>query len=180
MQTKILVVALKSLRPRCGASAPRDTYAILMGLTRGREDGVDAYPYRTAAEGVLRFWTYLLRSIRLRCPQCGRGRIYYAFSKMFNHCVFCGLVYERESGYFLGAIYFNYGLTALVVTVGYPLLVFGLELPANIIFWAAMAFCILFPLWFFRYARSLWIAFDQLCDPGESRPRIRHEETDQE
>lgn len=151
-----------------------------MGLSCDREDRVDSDTYRNGAEDALRFWTYLLRSIRLRCPQCGKGRIYYAFSKMFRHCVFCGLVYERESGYFLGAIYFNYGLTALVVTVGYPLLVFGLRLPANVIFWAAMVFCILFPFCFFRYARSLWIAFDQLCDPGESRSRIRSEETDQE
>ncbi|MBC20220.1 MAG: hypothetical protein CMJ74_08155 [Planctomycetaceae bacterium] len=99
---------------------------------------------------------------------------------MFHHCVFCGLVYERESGYFLGSIYFNYGLTALVVTGGYPLLVFGLKLPANIVLWGTMAFCVLFPLWFFRYARSMWIAFDQLIDPGVSRPRIQIEKSDEE
>jgi hypothetical protein len=99
---------------------------------------------------------------------------------MFHHCVYCGLVYERESGYFLGSIYFNYGLTALAVTIGYPLLVFGFELPSNVIFWSALVFCVLFPMWFFRYARSLWIAFDQLCDPAESKARIRTDDPDQE
>ena len=142
----------------------------------GAGDGPDRH--QKATEAALRLWTYFLRSLRLRCPQCGRGRIYYAFSNMFHHCVYCGLVYERESGYFLGSIYFNYGLTALLVTGGYPLLVFVLKLPANVVFWAAMAFCILFPLWFFRYARSMWIAFDQLVDPGESRSRIQSDKPD--
>lgn len=149
-----------------------------MGLLFDREDGGD--PFRTDTEVALRLWTYLLRSFRLRCPECGKGRIFYAFSKMFHHCVYCGLVYERESGYFLGSIYFNYGLTALAVTIGYPLLVFGFELPSNVIFWSALGFCILFPMWFFRYARSMWIAFDQLCDPAESKPRIRTDDLDQE
>ena len=29
----------------------------------------------------------------------------------------------------------------------------------------ATAFCVLFPLWFFRYARSLWLGFDYYFDP---------------
>jgi uncharacterized protein (DUF983 family) len=118
-------------------------------------------------EAALRMWTYLFRSLRLRCPRCGRGRIFRTFFKMFDHCVYCGLKYAREEGYFLGSIYFNYGLTAFVVTIGYPLLVFGFAFPSEIVFWLALGFCILFPIWFFRYARSLWIAFDQLFDPEE-------------
>ena len=113
----------------------------------------------------LRLWEYLVRALRLRCPQCGKGRLFRTPLSMFDHCVYCGLQYAREEGYLLGSIYFNYGLTALIVSVGYPLLVFGFDLPSQIVLWSTMAFCIIFPLWFFRYARSLWIAFDQLCDP---------------
>jgi hypothetical protein len=28
-----------------------------------------------------------------------------------------------------------------------------------------LAFALLFPIWFFRYARSLWLGFDQFMDP---------------
>jgi len=86
---------------------------------------------------------------------------------MFDHCAYCGLKYAREEGYFLGSIYINYGLTALLIVVGYPLLVFGFGLPSEVIIWSAFAFCILFPVWFFRYARSLWIALDQFWDPED-------------
>jgi hypothetical protein len=40
-------------------------------------------------------------------------------------CSHCGLRLERESGFYLGAIYFNYGITALTVAVAYPLLTFA-------------------------------------------------------
>ena len=113
----------------------------------------------------MRFWQFLFRAWRLRCPACGRGRLFRTGFRMFPHCVYCGLHYEREAGYFLGSIYFNYGLTAMLVAIGYPLLVFGFRLPADVVLWVALLFCVLFPLWFFRYARSLWIGFDQFCDP---------------
>jgi hypothetical protein len=58
---------------------------------------------------------------------------------MFPHCVYCGLRYERETGYFLGSIYFNYGLTAMLVAIGYPLLVFGFQLPADVVFMSGIA-----------------------------------------
>ena len=75
------------------------------------------------------------------------------------------LRYQRDPGYFLGSIYFNYGVTALIIAIGYPLLTFLGGVPPTPLLLASLAFCILFPLWFFRYARSLWIGFDQFWDP---------------
>ena len=37
----------------------------------------------------------------------------------------CGVAFEREAGFYLGSIYVNYGVTALVVAIGYPLLLFN-------------------------------------------------------
>jgi len=33
-----------------------------------------------------------------------------------------------------------------------------------------LAFALVFPLWFFRYARALWVAFDELWDPTLAPP----------
>ena len=30
-----------------------------------------------------------------------------------------------------------------------------------------LVFVLIFPLWFFRYARSLWLGFDQYMDPRQ-------------
>ena len=38
---------------------------------------------------------------------------------MAERCTECGLRFHREPGFYLGSIYFNYGLTAILVTVGY-------------------------------------------------------------
>src|SRR5690348_13144551 len=57
----------------------------------------------------------LLRSLRLRCPACGDGRIYRRLVRMRPGCSHCGLVYEREQGYFVGAIYINVIATEMVL-----------------------------------------------------------------
>jgi hypothetical protein len=36
-----------------------------------------------------------------------------------------------------------------------------------------MCFGVLFPTWFFRYARALWIAFDEHWDPWPNEEEVR-------
>src|SRR5438046_7136701 len=49
----------------------------------------------------------LRRGLKLRCPDCGLGPLYRKAFRMHTHCEYCGLIYEREQGYFVGAIYIN-------------------------------------------------------------------------
>jgi hypothetical protein len=84
---------------------------------------------------------------------------------MRSHCEQCGNTFEREPGFYLGSIYFNYGLTALVVAIAYPLMLlnrWGTDMQQKGL---TLGFALLFPLWFHRYARSLWLGFDQFHDP---------------
>ena len=113
----------------------------------------------------MRITTLLGRSCRLRCPLCGRGKLFRSWFRMYQDCSACGVTFERESGFFLGSIYFNYGLTALVVAIAYPLLLFNEVLPERTLMLLTLAFVLVFPVWFFRYARALWLGFDQFCDP---------------
>jgi uncharacterized protein (DUF983 family) len=112
-----------------------------------------------------RFSTLLWRALRLRCTLCGQGKLFRGWFKMHAECPHCGAKLEREPGFFLGSIYFNYGLTALVVGIAYPLLLFSRAVPERPLQVGTMAFVVLFPTWFFRYARSLWLGFDQFMDP---------------
>lgn len=84
---------------------------------------------------------------------------------MRERCETCDLKYEREPGFFLGAIYYNYGLTSLIATAAYPIAVFGLKYPRTPTIICIVTFVVLFPLWFHRYARSLWLGFDNFVDP---------------
>src|ERR1700686_190132 len=59
------------------------------------------------------------------CQRCPRGRagsifrysIFRGFPKMQERCPVCDLKFEREPGYFLGAMYVSYGLGIVIVTI---------------------------------------------------------------
>jgi uncharacterized protein (DUF983 family) len=84
---------------------------------------------------------------------------------MRPRCPACRLVFEREPGYFVGAIYLNYGMTVLILMPGYLALHAWLEpsIGQQLLIWGI--FAVAFPLWFFRYSKSLWLALDHLVDP---------------
>ena len=96
---------------------------------------------------------------------------------MNETCSACGRRFERAPGYLLGSIYFNYGVTALLVVVFYFILFLSETFTGRQLLWMLTAFSLLFPLWFFRYARALWIAFDERWDPWpneEERHKLAH------
>ncbi len=108
------------------------------------------------------------RSWRLRCPRCGQEPLFRNWIRMNSECGHCHLHYEREPGYFLGSIYVNYGLTAVLVTIFYFTLFFGGWTSPQASLWIVAGFAVVFPLWFFRYARSIWMGFDHYWDPTAS------------
>jgi uncharacterized protein (DUF983 family) len=114
--------------------------------------------------------TILSRSARLRCVQCGQGKLFRGWFRMHPKCWICGMPFERGPGYYLGSIYINYGLTALMVTAGYFTCFFAEWLTGDALLVTATAFCVLFPLWFFRYARSFWLGLDYYFDPPAIAP----------
>lgn len=106
-----------------------------------------------------------------RCPRCRVGRIFdhsifLGFPKMHESCSICHLRYEREPGYFLGAMYISYGLGLPVIALLAALLwaVTGWRLTKDVI-WAVVLFLPLVPAITF-FSRVLWIYLDQTIDPA--------------
>jgi len=113
----------------------------------------------------LDFDTAISRGVKLVCPRCGEGKLYRGFVRMYDHCSVCDLKYERAPGYFLGSIYINYGITALTMTFSYIFFHFVLGYENLYVMPPIVAFCLLFPAVFIRYARSFWLALDCYFDP---------------
>jgi len=109
------------------------------------------------ADRVLRA---LSRAIRLRCPRCGETPLFTGWFRMAESCALCGLRFERAQGYFVGAIYINYGVTTLIAVGGFFLLWAGLGLSTRAQLLVLVPIVVLFPLWFFRYSRSFWLALE--------------------
>jgi uncharacterized protein (DUF983 family) len=104
-------------------------------------------------------------AVRLRCPRCGIGPLFAGWFAMRPSCDLCGLVFERAQGYFVGAIYVNYAVTTLLAVGGYFLLwrYAGLSTAVQLLIWVPVV--VLFPLWFFRYSRSIWLAIEHFVNP---------------
>jgi uncharacterized protein (DUF983 family) len=102
--------------------------------------------------------------LKQRCPCCGQGKVFSGLVRMNTHCPTCGIKFERDPGYFVGAMYFSYGLA---IGVAVPIVVTGylLEWPRMTIgVVAGVVLVALIPV-LFRYSRILWLHMDQLFDP---------------
>lgn len=106
----------------------------------------------------------LYRGFSLRCPACGQGKLFRNPFQMNPECSGCRFRFERPAGYFLGSTYINYGVTAATTTATYVVLLFGFRVPKERLLPIALTFCVIFPLVFFRFARSLWLSLDCYFD----------------
>ena len=100
-----------------------------------------------------------------RCPRCLRGRIWRGFFSIHETCPVCGFRFERESGYWTGAMVASYvlgvPLLALIVLMvwlasGWDVLV--ALVVGDILFLFAAPF-----VW--RYSRVVWLHLDWIIDP---------------
>ena len=84
---------------------------------------------------------------------------------MHECCPVCGLKFEREPGYFLGAMYISYGL-ALITIVAIALLLWACTpwSMQKITVWAILLFLPLAPV-LTLFSRVLWIYLDRTIDP---------------
>ena len=110
-----------------------------------------------------------LAMVRMRCPRCGDGKIYQGGMRMNAACPVCGLRFEREPGYFVGALYISYAIAVAVMGLG--LWIGSLLLPTLDLGWivliCAVCFLPLVPA-VTRYSRVIWIYFDRWAWPAKS------------
>ena len=100
-----------------------------------------------------------------RCPRCLDGRIWRGLFSMNEVCPVCGLRFEREPGYWTGAMVASYALGVPILVV----LILGVWLVTrwDVTFVLAVAdglFILVAPL-VWRYSRIIWLHLDWLVDP---------------
>jgi uncharacterized protein (DUF983 family) len=104
------------------------------------------------------------------CPRCRSGKIFRApiyrgFPPMYERCPVCKLKFQREAGYFLGAMYISYGVALVIILLIAAVLWVATNWRIDkITIWAILIFLPLaLPITLF--ARVLWIYLDQSVDP---------------
>jgi uncharacterized protein (DUF983 family) len=141
-------------------------YAALFALTIARKH------YSPSYDDFLRDpkLSTLSNILRQLCPRCRsatifRSSFYRGFPKMHDRCPVCGLRFNREPGYFLGAMYISYGLgIAVVAAFGAIFWLLTKWSWFRIGFWSVLLFLPFAPMLTYL-ARVLWIYLDQKLDP---------------
>ena len=110
-------------------------------------------------------WAAMLQQ---RCPRCREGKLFESRTRMHKECPVCHLVWEREPGYFLGAMYVSYPIAIAFLSLF--MLLFHLLLPDLNLYWVGLlaiaAFVPFVPL-VFRYSRTIWVYFDRWAWPED-------------
>ncbi len=110
----------------------------------------------------------LARGFRRQCPHCGQGGIFRWWA-LADFCPRCGHRFEREPGYWVGAVIFNtiLAILAMFLSFGLFLALTWPDVPWTWLTIVVVSFTGLVPLFFYPWARSLWMAYDLYVHPLE-------------
>src|SRR5262249_45241833 len=107
--------------------------------------------------------------LRQRCPRCRVGKMFSGSLTMNDPCPVCGQIFRIEEGYFLGAMYFSYALSSVLLIAFYFIaraLLPGLH--DFVVPLVALAAYLPFVPAVFRWSRVLWVWLDRFPDPDDS------------
>ena len=147
--------------PRIGNRGPRDEDGPM-----AREISVD-----DVVNGRPEWGTLLRRGLTKRCPRCGGGNLYVGWFRMKERCPTCGVLFEREPGFFVGAYFINFAVTEGLLFVLVMGFVFwkdqhpeaGVAVPLTI----AVLIGLFAPVIFYPFSRTVWSALDIAMTPLE-------------
>ena len=106
----------------------------------------------------------IFRSLRLRCPACGRASIANGPFRIRQSCTSCGVSFNREEGFFVGAILVNVVATEAVIILAYLVAIaIGHDIDLNVIT-VLLVLAVTFPLLFYHHSWSFWLGFDHLIE----------------
>jgi uncharacterized protein (DUF983 family) len=114
------------------------------------------------------------RGLTKRCPACGGGHLFTGWFKMKDCCPRCGYRFEREEGFFLGAVVVNLavaeGLMAILCIV--PVIYLSAtrpEAPIWPVIVGGLFAAVVAPIFFYPFSRTIWVAFELMLRPASSR-----------
>lgn len=104
------------------------------------------------------FW----RAVRRRCPVCGAKPIFSGWFTIRNRCPQCNFSFEREEGYWVGAMIANIAMAEALfgllfiggVVVTYP------DVPWTTLTIAGAIVMVVLPIVFYPLSKTLWLWVD--------------------
>lgn len=101
---------------------------------------------------------------KFKCPSCHEGNLFktpltsmQGVYNMYDNCPECGQDFQKEPGFYWGAMYIGYGLSSGYMLTAMMLCIFVFGLSVNQSFVVAIAGGVLFVPLIARLARAIWI-----------------------
>jgi uncharacterized protein (DUF983 family) len=105
----------------------------------------------------------LWRGVRRKCARCGGGKLFHGWFHMAETCPHCSLKFEREPGYWVGAVAINtavIGFLFAVVLVAFSAATVP-DIPWVTLLLIELPLMALGPMYFYTFSKTLWVAVDR-------------------
>jgi uncharacterized protein (DUF983 family) len=123
----------------------------------------------------------LWRGFTKRCARCGSRHLFTRWFTMVPECPRCGLHFEREAGYWTGALAINMIIVGGLFVVGFVILLVLTvpEVPVAPVLAVLVPVAIIGPMIAYPFSKTLWVAVDraflQKLDRNErADEQVRH------
>ena len=110
----------------------------------------------------------IVRALRRLCPRCGQPA-FSSYFRLLERCDRCGLRFEREPGYWVGALIVN---TTVVFASFLLVFIGGIALTWPDVPWAflgvlTVATMAILPIVFYPLSKTMWMALELSWHPLE-------------
>lgn len=105
------------------------------------------------------FWWGFTR----RCARCGSGHLFHHYLHMVPDCPRCGLHFEREQGYFAGALAINIIATGGLFAIVFVSLVAATipSIPVVPLLAVLLPIVLFGPIVYYPFSKTVWVAVDR-------------------
>lgn len=105
----------------------------------------------------------LWRGMTRRCARCGSGRLFRKWFTMVPDCPRCGLHFEREQGYWTGALAFNMILVGGVFAVVFVAMLVATmpDIPVVAMLAVLVPIVVIGPIVAYPFSKTVWVAVDR-------------------
>jgi uncharacterized protein (DUF983 family) len=102
------------------------------------------------------------RALRRACPRCGHSPVFSSFYDLTDRCAGCDLLFEREPGYWIGAMIINTALISFLflASMGLGMWLFWPDVPWGWLLGGVITLNAVIPVVFYPLSKTLWVALD--------------------
>jgi uncharacterized protein (DUF983 family) len=112
----------------------------------------------------------LTRGLAKRCPNCGTGGLFTGYFTIRERCPACGLTFEREEGYWLGAMIVAIGVTEVLFGIWFigGMLITWPDVPWTALLIGGLVLNLVVPIVGYPWSKTVWMGLHMAFVPPEA------------